>query len=140
MAVVNAAKKRMVDVFTANPVRAMLLTATHVTNIDTQAFISDVSANQVTGTTNYPAGGFTMANVVSTRRDATDDVILDFDDYVANNLTATFRYIAFYNDTTVATTSGIIAIVDYGVDQVFNNANLTIQVPANGLLSQAQAA
>lgn len=133
MAVPNSTKKFLLDPFAAQPVKAMFLSSTHVTDVDAQVFISDVDANQVTGT-NYPAGGFTMVNVAIVQDNATDQVRLDFDDQVVNNLTVTFRSVTFYNDSADRLTSRIINTITYPEDQVYTDDNMTIQVPAAGLL------
>ncbi len=62
MILVNTAKKKMMDggiALLSDTIKAMILTASHVTNIKTQEFISQVNANQVTGT-GYTAGGVAL--------------------------------------------------------------------------------
>lgn len=117
-------------------IKAMLLTDTHVTDIDTQIYISDVSANEITGT-GYTAGGVTMTGVVVTQDNASNVAKLDANDFTLANSTITARYIAFYFDSGTPTTSRIISIEDFGSNKISSNGDFTYQVNIDGLLGQA---
>lgn len=135
MAVHNQIKKWMLDQIAGQTIKAMLLTSSHTSDIDTQDFIADVSANEASGT-GYTAGGQTLANVTVTERDASNDAILDADDPSWPNSTITARYVCFYIDTGTPATSPIISIQDLGSEQSSNSGAFTLQIPAGGLFDQ----
>lgn len=131
MAIITNTKKKMLDDLLAlGTLKAMLLDAPHATDITTQNFIDDVSANESTAT-GYTAGGATINNISTTV--AGTDVTLDFDDIALTGLTGTFTHIAFYVDTGTPSTSPIIDIEDI-TDQNLSSENYTYTVNASGKL------
>ncbi len=75
MSVVNTAKKKFGDGdidWLVDTIKCMILNSTHTTNIDTQEFIDDVSANEVSST-GYTAGGETLASKTSTVDNTNDN-------------------------------------------------------------------
>lgn len=135
MAVVNTFKKKALDaVLALGTPKAMLLTSSHTTNIDTQEYIDDVSANELSSS-GYTTGGETLASVTSVINNTTDVVALDAADIVLTGLTGTVRYVVFYVDTATASTSPIINIVDLGSDQVLSSQDLTLTINSTGILT-----
>lgn len=135
MSVVNSFKKKCIDqVLALGTLKAMILSNVHTTDVDSQEFIDDISANEITGT-NYTAGGQSLIGVTTTIDAATDKVKLDCSDIVFANLTiSAARYIAYYIDTGTPSTSPIISIIDLGADQDRVAQPLTIEINADGIL------
>jgi hypothetical protein len=133
----NATKKNLmnggIDLDT-DTIKVMLLTSTHSNNADTQEFIDDVSANEVSGA-GYNAGGATLANKTVTQDNTDDEGVFDADDvsWAASSITA--RYAVIYKDTGTASTSPIIAIIDFGEDKVSSSGTFTITWAAEGILN-----
>ena len=131
MAIITNTKKKMLDDLLAlGTLKAMLLDAPHATDVATQNFIDDVSANE-SAATGYTAGGEVLANVSTTVSGTS--VTLDFDNIVLTGLTGTFTHIAFYVDTGTPATSPIIDIEDI-TDQNLSSENYTYTVNASGKL------
>jgi hypothetical protein len=119
-------------------IKVMLLTSTHTSNVDTQEFIDDVSANEVSGT-GYTAGGATLANKAVTQDDTDNEGVFDADDVTWSTSTITARYAVYYKDTGTPATSPIIHIEDFTTDKISSGGNFTIQHNAEGILNAAQA-
>jgi hypothetical protein len=119
-------------------IKVMLLTSSHTNNIDTQEFISDVSANQVSGT-GYTAGGATLTGKSVTVNHTTDRGVFDANDVTWPNATITARYAVLYKDTGTPSTSPIIQIFDFGTDKSSTAGDFSLQWSANGILTAAQA-
>lgn len=137
MAIVNPVKKKLFDGdidLVNDTIKVMLLTNAHTTNIDTQEFIDDVSANEVSGT-GYTAGGATLAGKATTVDNTDDEGVFDANDVTWSNSTITARYAVVYKDTGTPGTSPIIAIIDFGSDQTSSNADFTIQWSSEGILN-----
>jgi hypothetical protein len=119
-------------------VKVMLLTSTHANDIDTQEYIDDVSANEVSGT-GYTAGGATLANKAVTQDNTDNEGVFDADDVAWSTSTITARYAVVYKDTGVAATSPIICIQDFTTDKVSDAGTFTIAWNAEGIINAAQA-
>jgi len=59
----------------SDTIKVMLLTSSYTPNIDTDIFIDDVSANEITGT-GYTAGGATIANPTVTQDDTDNEGVI----------------------------------------------------------------
>lgn len=137
MPVLNSFKKRILEAninLSADTIKVALLTNIHVTNIDTQEFWSNVSANEVVGT-GYTAGGQALASKVVSQDNVDDEGVFDAADVTWAASTITARYAVVYKDTTVATTSPLICIIDFGTDKSSSNGNFTIQWATEGILN-----
>lgn len=115
--VLNSLKKKLLDGsninFVSDTIKVALFTTSFVPNIDTQAVFSDLS-NELVGT-GYTAGGAALGNKTVTQDNTGDDAYFDADD--STWATATFanvQYAVIYKSTGVASTSPLIAIVDFG--------------------------
>lgn len=129
----NSAKKHMTngDVDPLNDtIKGMLLTSSHTTNVATQEFIDDVSANEASGT-GYSAGGFTLDS--GSVDSSTTTTKYDYADETLSTATITARYIAWYKDTGTPSTSPILSIEDLGADKIATAGNWVYTVNANGL-------
>lgn len=118
--------------------KVMLLTSSHTQNRDTQEFIDDVSANEVSGA-GYTAGGAEVTGASVTVNNTTDKGVFDADDVTWADATITARYAALYVDTTDPETSPIVQIFDLGSDKSSTAGDFSLQWSANGILTAAQA-
>ena len=114
-------------------IKVMLLTNAYTPDVDAHTYISDVSANEVSGS-GYTAGGATLANKSVTQDNTNDRGVFDADDVSWPNSTITARYAVLYKDTGTPSTSPILAIYDFGSDQTTNNVEFKITWGANGLI------
>lgn len=138
--VTNPAKKNVLQAFldSATTMKMMLLDTNHSNNIDSQEFIDDISANEVSGT-GYTAGGVTITGLSAVADLTNDRAELTFDDVVFNagggSLTASYAVI--YDDTGTPGTSRILAIFDFGGSQTATNDNFTVSPDAEGAVQIA---
>ena len=141
MAIVNTAFKKLFDGdidLLLDTIKVMLLTNVHATNIDTQEFIDDVSANQVSAT-GYTAGGDTLATpttVVDNTGDKCDFDAVDTTWTITGSMTA--QYAVIYKDTGTPATSAIVAIIDFGSDKTATDGDFKIQWATQGILTMDQ--
>lgn len=100
--------------FDTDTIKVALTTATYTPNQDTHDFFNDVT-NEVVGT-GYTAGGATLGTKSVTYDTASDQVRLDAADTTWGSSTITARYAVVYKDTGTASTSPLMALVDFGAD------------------------
>lgn len=117
--------------YDTNIIKAMLCTALYVPNQDTHRYKSDVT-NEVTGT-GYTAGGVTLTSKTVTYNAASNTLTLDCADPAWTASTITARYLVFYKDTGTASTSPLIAYVDFGEDRSTGATTFTYVVPTTGI-------
>ena len=118
----------------ADTIKVALLSSAYTPNQDTHEFWSDVSANEVTGT-GYTAGGQALGTKTATYDAATNTIKLDAADVTWAASTITARYAVVYKDTGVATTSPLVAYVDFVTDQSSNSGDFTLTWDANGIVN-----
>lgn len=99
--------------FTADTFKLMLLSDAHTPAVDTDDFVDDVVAEEITGT-GYTAGGFALSTLTwtydaGTRAGTFGAAALDITD-------ATFsaRYAVIYKSTGSNATSRLVVIIDFG--------------------------
>lgn len=119
-------------------IKVALVTSDYTPNIDTHEAFSDIT-NEVTGT-GYTAGGNTIANAQVTQNNTDDVGVFDGDDVTWSNATITARGAIIYKDSGVASTSYLVAYLDFTTDQSSSVGTFEIQWNANGILRLAQAA
>lgn len=133
----NAAKvslaKAEID-WVDDTIKVALCTTSYVPNKDTHQYFSDIT-NEVSGG-GYTAGGYTLAGRAVTQDDTNDRAILDANDNEITGLTATFRYGVVYQDTGVASTSRLIAVIDLdgGENITLTDGRLNITWNTDGVL------
>lgn len=134
---VNAYKKKVFDGgidLVNDTIKAMLLTSSHTTDIDAHEFIDDVSANEVSASGTYSAGGVTLT--ITTSQDNTDNEgVADATDFSVTGFTGSVRYIAYYKDTGTPSTSPIIAIESFDTDQTATAGTWAYTVNTEGLFN-----
>lgn len=117
-------------------VKVALLTSSYTANADVHDFFDDVSANEVSGT-GYTAGGATLASPTVTLDTTNDRVDFDAADVSWTSSTITARYAVIYKSTGTASTSPLIALIDFTTDQISSNGTFTIQWSSSGILRLA---
>lgn len=120
--------------YDADTIKVALLDNTHTPDIDTHDFFSDVSGDEITGT-GYTAGGATLASKTITYDTGSNQVRLDAADTSWTTATFTARYAVIYKDTGTASTSPLIAYVDFDADQPVTAGTFTITWAATGILA-----
>lgn len=119
--------------WSSDTIKCTLHDSSYVPNQDTHDFYNDVSS-EVSGT-GYTAGGLTITGKTLTYDAPTNSLIIDCADPVWPSATLTgVRYAVFRKDTGTASTSPLIGYLDFESDQAVSGANLTIIIPATGLL------
>jgi len=126
---VNTAFKKFMDGdidLLADTIKLMLVKTTHTPNIDTEEFIDDVSADEVTPSGDYSAGGVALGTKTTTVNTTNDRC-----EFGAANVTFTAvdfsaQYAYIYKDTGTPATSPIIGYVDFGSDKNSDGGNFVI--------------
>lgn len=115
-------------------IKLALLTSSYTPNQDSHDFYDDVSANEVSPSGTYEAGGATLMVTVS--QDNTDDEgVFDATDVSFTSATITARYAVIYKSTGVASTSPLICLIDFGSNQISTAGTFTITFAAEGILN-----
>ena len=123
------------NALSGHTIKAAILANTYTPDVDHNTW-ADVSANEISSA-GYTAGGQTLANLAVTQDDTGDKAVLDCDDLTWSGVTLTdARYLVIY-DTSNA--DNIIAVYDFGTDQVITAGTFQVSINALGLLSLAQA-
>jgi len=122
----------------SDTIKCALVTSTYTPNIDTHDFFDDIT-NEVTGT-GYTAGGATLATKTWTLNTALDKMVFDADDASWPASTITARYAVLYKDTGTPSTSPLIMIFDFGVNQSSAASEFKIVWNSGGIFELAQAA
>jgi len=135
--VYNPAKKKLMEAafnLSTDTIKVAVLTSSYTPNIDTQDFFDDVSANEISATGTYAAGGITLANKTITVDTTNDLAYFDADDASATGTTiANYRYLVIYKSTGTAATSPLLAYVDLGTNHVTASETLYIQWASTGI-------
>ena len=114
-------------------IKVALTTSTYAVNQDTHAFFSDVT-NEVVGT-GYTAGGVAISGPPTITYDtASNEIRLDCTDPSWSGASFTARYGIIYKATGVASTSPLIAYIDFTSDQTVASGTFTIVLDATGAL------
>ena len=104
--------------------------------------LADVSASEITGT-GYTTGGALLSNLAASVIDGVDPdgAMIDADDVVWNNLTATFRRAILYVDATIG---GVVkpVLLSYLLDDTPNDITVTntdykLTINAQGLVKSS---
>jgi hypothetical protein len=116
-------------------IKVALVTSSYTPNFDTHDFWDDVTS-EVVGT-GYTAGGATLATPTVTLDTANDRVDFDADDTQWTTSTITARAAVIYKSTGTASTSPLIAYIDFSTDQISSAGTFLIQWSASGILRLA---
>jgi hypothetical protein len=111
-----------------------LLDSTYTPDQYVDEFWSDISAAEVSGT-GYTAGGVLLSTKTVTDVN-TGVVMIDADDPTWATATISgIRYAVFYKSTGLASSSPLICYIDFTIDQSVTANNLSVVIPASGILS-----
>jgi hypothetical protein len=113
-------------------IKISLHTATYAPNLDTHDFYDDVT-NEVSSA-GYTAGGATLANKTVTVDTGNNQVEFDADDVSWTGVSFTTRYAVVYKSTGTASTSPLIAVIDFGADQTVSGVNFSIIFSSDGVI------
>lgn len=105
-----------------NTFKLALYTNSAAFNAATTAY---TSANEVSNSGSYSAGGGTLTNVTPTSSGTTG--LTDFADLAFTSATITARGALIYNDT--AAGNPTVAVLDFGADKTSTTGTFTIQFP-----------
>ncbi|MBT3239371.1 MAG: hypothetical protein HON98_02585 [Chloroflexi bacterium] len=112
-------------------IKVALVGSGYTADKDADEFFDDIS-NEVSGT-GYTAGGKVLSNKGITVEDANDLASFDADDPTWTVSTVTARAAVLYKDTGLASTSPLIAYIDFGQDFSKAGADFTIQWDSAGI-------
>ena len=115
-------------------IKLALVTSSYTPDQDAHDFWDDVSANEVSASGSYSAGGVTLT--VTTSQDNTDNEgVFDASDVTITSFTGTFRYAVIYKSTGVNSTSPLICLIDFGTNVSAYAGTVTITFAAEGILN-----
>jgi hypothetical protein len=117
----------------SDTIKVALVTSGYTPDQDAHDFFNDVT-NEVSGT-GYSAGGETLANATMTQDNTNNRGKFDADDVTWATSTITARGAVIYKSTGTASTSPLIAYIDFGSDKSSSASNFTIQWHADGILT-----
>ena len=120
-----------IDLLT-DTIKVALVTSNYTPDKDVDAFFDDVT-NEVSGT-GYTAGGKALANKSVTQDDINDRAVFDADDVTWTVATITARAAVLYKDTGTASTSPLIAYIDFGLDYSTLGEDFTVEWDTDGIL------
>lgn len=113
-------------------IKCSLHTSSYTPAIDTHDFYNDVTSE--VSSTNYTAGGATLTSKTVTVDATNNEVELDAADVSWTNVSFTARYAVIYKSTGTASTSPLIALVDFGGDETVTSGNFSITWSADGVI------
>ena len=118
-------------------IKCMLCTSSYVPDKNNHIYKSDVT-NEISGSTGYAAGGFTLSNKTISYDTNSSKAILDADDISVANVTINnARYAVLYADTGNPETSPLIGYFDFGTDRGVTNGSFALSWSASGIFSNS---
>jgi hypothetical protein len=117
--------------------KLMLVTTSYTPDQAAHNFLNDVEANEATGGSGYPAGGFTLASVALAQ--STNTLNWDAAD-ISQAITGgpfAFRYGVFFKDLGGATSADpLLGYVDFGAQSITDaTLNITLTNPLTVVMS-----
>lgn len=138
-AIPNSLKKDLLDALITGgtTVKVAIMDSGYTPNIDSDHFLSDINAHEVSGA-GYTAGGVTLANKTNNQDNTNDLAYFDGDDISLPGLTiVNGRYLAVYISTGNAATSKLLDIIDMGGNKSPTGDTFTSQWAAGGIFKIA---
>lgn len=114
-------------------IKVALVTSSYTPDQDAHDFFDDVT-NEVVGT-GYTAGGATLGSAAVTADNTDNEGVFDAADTSWTTATITARAAVIYKSTGTASTSALIAYVDFGSDKISTAGTFTIAWNAEGILN-----
>jgi len=124
--------------FDTDTIKVALTTSAYTPDQDAHDYFNDIT-NQVTGT-GYTAGGVTLASKTIGYTNGTNVTKFDAADVSWTSSTITARYAVIYVDTGTASTSALLAYVDFATDQSSSSGTFSIVWDAAGIFTTTAAA
>lgn len=118
----------------SDTIKVALLTSAYTPAQDTDAYWSDVSSHEASGT-GYTAGGASLASKTVTYTAGTNTFSFDAADVVWSGSTVTARYAVVYDSTGTASTSALLCFVNFGADVSSSAGTFTITWDAAGIFT-----
>jgi hypothetical protein len=126
------ALSKLVD-WMADTVTAALLSDSYTPDQDNHIWLSDVVAFEMSG------GGYARQTLTAKTRSyapSTNTTALSCADLAFPALTLTnIRYLVFFHDTGVSTTSALVSYVDFGGPQAPTAQTLNYAIPSSGVIA-----
>jgi hypothetical protein len=132
----NSFKKKIMDGsidLDTDTIKVALVTSSYTPDQDAHDFFDDIT-NEVSGT-GYTAGGASLANKAVTADNTDNEGVFDADDVSWTTSTITARGAILYKSTGTASTSPLIAYLDFGSDKISTAGTFTISWNAEGILN-----
>lgn len=135
----NSFKRRLLEGgvdFVNDTIKVALLVETYSFDSDNHEFFSDVQLSEITGATGYTAGGNILSTKSVTQDDTDDEGVFTSSNvnWSSSTITAA-RFAIIYKDTGIASTSPLIAVIDFGTNQSSLNQTFEIQWNGEGILN-----
>lgn len=121
--------------FTSNTFKCALADSGYTPDVDAHDFFNDIT-NEEAGT-GYTAGGATLANKTWAVVGASNVVKFDADDVSWNTSTITTRYAIIYKSTGTASTSPLVAVIDFSSDRTSDGGTFLISFSASGIFTMS---
>lgn len=115
-------------------IKVALVASGYTPDQDAHDYFNDITNELSTGS-GYTAGGATLANPTVTYTGASNVAKFDADDVSWSSSTLTARYAIIYGSTGTASTSPLIAYVDFGTDVSSTSSTFTIAWDAAGIFT-----
>lgn len=115
-----------------NTIKVALCTSTYTPDQDAHDFFNDIT-NEVSGT-GYTAGGAAIGSKTVTQDNTNNRSVWDGADVSWSSSTITARYGVIYKDTGTASTSPLIALIDFGQDISSSASTFTVTFNVDGIL------
>jgi hypothetical protein len=116
-------------------IKVALVTSSYTPDVDNHDKFDDIT-NEITGT-GYSAGGTTLTGKSVTQNNTANTGVFDADNAVWSASTITARGAVIYKSTGTASTSNLIAYVDFGSDKITTSGTFTITWDSAGIISLA---
>ena len=124
--------------FETDTIKVSLHSNLYIPDQDNHNYYDDVTS-EISGT-GYTTGGAALVNKSVSYDSVTNVCTLDADDPTWSNATlSAVRYAVFYKDSGDPATSPLICYVDFTSDQSVSASNLSIVLPATGLVTYTVA-
>ncbi len=132
----KAAFNKEID-WDSDTIKVALCTSAYTPDQDAHDYFNDITG-QATGT-GYTAGGQALTSKTAVYTGSSNTLALDAADTSWANSTITARYAVIYGDTGTASTSPLIAYVDFGADVSSTAGAFTITWDAAGIVTVSAA-
>lgn len=135
----NAPKNLILNGLAVGTLKCMFVTASYTPDQDAHDFLNDANANEAAGTS-YSAGGITLTTPAVNLDASTNTVTIDADDITTAGLSVSCRWGIIHVATGTASTSPLIAYVDFSQGAGGNVTVTGVQWDSAGIIPFVVAA